>query len=113
MKHSHRAKQNLTDQLKTQLGFLQRDLGHEKKSLIKAKSYQKWNLPGIKSMISQHERGVKKTLADVECLKTRIKRRYTNGGALQDPLIFYFLSEKTIELQCGKSKIIQNDHSYI
>ena len=45
MDHSHRAKQNMTDQLKAQLGFLQKDLEHEKKSLAKAKSYQKWNLP--------------------------------------------------------------------
>ncbi len=79
MQHSHRAKPNLTDQLKAQLRFLQKDLEHEKKSLTKAKSYQKWNLPGVKSMVSQHERGVKKTIADIERLKIRIKRRYQNG----------------------------------
>ncbi len=79
MQHSHRAKQNLTDQLKAQLKFLQKDLKHEKKSLAKAKSYQKWNLPGVKSMMLQHERGVKKTLADIKRLKVRINRRYKNG----------------------------------
>jgi len=79
MQHSHRAKQNLTNQLKAQLGFLQKDLEHEKKSLAKAQSYQKWNLPGVKSMISQHERGVQKTISDIERLKIRINRRYQNG----------------------------------
>ncbi len=79
MTYSNRAKQNLTNQLKAQLGFYIRDLYNEKKSLKKAKPYLKWNLPGVKCMVLQHERGVRKTLTDIANLKTRIKRRQRNG----------------------------------
>lgn len=79
MIHSKRAKTNLTNQLKAQLGFYLRDLSYERASLKKAKSYLKWNLPGVKSMVSAHERGVKKTLADIECMKIRIRKRQRNN----------------------------------
>jgi len=79
MKHSNRAKTNLTNQLKAQLGFYLRDLQNERASLRKAKSYLKWNLPGIKTMISQHKRGVKKTLDDIRNMKIRIRKRQRNG----------------------------------
>lgn len=79
MDHSNRAKTNMTNQLKKQLEFYQNDLTHERAALAKAKSYLKYNLPGIKSMISQHERGVKNTLTDIENLKIRIRKRYKNG----------------------------------
>ena len=79
MNHSHRAKTNMTNQLKAQLGFYIRDLRHERDSLKKAKSYLKWNLPGVKSMVSQHKRGVRKTLTDIENLKIRIRKRQRNG----------------------------------
>jgi len=79
MEHSNRAKTNMTNQLKAQLGFYKQDLEHERNSLRKAKSYLKYNLPGVKSMISQHERGVRKTLADIEALKIRIRKRERNG----------------------------------
>jgi len=69
----------MTNQLKAQLGFYIRDLQHERTSLRKAKSYLKWNLPGVRSMISQHERGVRKTLVDIENLKIRIRKRQRNG----------------------------------
>ena len=68
MMYSHRAKTNMTNQLKAQLGFYLKDLEHERDSLRKAKS-----------MISQHERGVKKTLTDIENITIRIKRRQKNG----------------------------------
>lgn len=79
MEHSVRAKKNMTNQLKAQLGFYMKDLEHERASLVKAKSYLKWNLPGVKSMVSQHMRGVRKTLADIENLKIRIRKRQRNG----------------------------------
>ena len=79
MIHSNRAKTNMTNQLKKQLEFYQNDLVHERAALTKAKSYLKFNLPGVKSMISQHERGVKKTLTDIENLKIRIRKRQANG----------------------------------
>ncbi len=79
MEHSNRAKTNMTNQLKAQLTFYRKDLEYEQASLKKAKSYLKWNLPGVKSMISQHERGVRKTLTDIENLKIRIRRRQRNG----------------------------------
>jgi len=79
MNRSNRAKTNMTKQLKAQLGFYIRDLQYERASLRKAKSYLKWNLPGVKSMVSQHERGVRKTLADIETLKIRIRKRQRNG----------------------------------
>ena len=79
MYHSNRAKTNMTNQLKAQLGFYKKDLENERDSLRKAKSYLKWNLPGVKSMVSQHERGVRKTLTDIENLKIRIRKRQRNG----------------------------------
>ncbi len=79
MEHSVRAKTNMTNQLKKQLEFYQDDLIRERAALAKAKTFLKYNLPGIKSMISQHERGVKKTLTDIDNLKIRIKRRQKNG----------------------------------
>ena len=79
MGRSDRAKQGLTDQLKAQLGFLERDLEHEKSSLAKAKSYLKWDLPGTKTMVRRHQSGVKLTLKDLRILKIRIRKREKNG----------------------------------
>jgi hypothetical protein len=78
LKHSDRAKQGLTNQLKAQLDFLERDLKHEKASLVIAKSYLKWNLPGTKNMVRIHEFGVRRTERDLRQLKVRIKRRERN-----------------------------------
>ncbi len=83
MIHSDRAKQNMTDQLKAQMKFYEDDLKHEREALAKAQSYLKYNLPGVKSMISQHERGVKKTIVDIENLKVRIKKRLANGECFE------------------------------
>lgn len=79
MIHSYRAKTNITNQLKAQLGFYQRDLAHERASLKKARSYLRWNLPGVKSMVRQHQVGVNKTLKDIHNLKRRIRMRQRNG----------------------------------
>ena len=79
MEHSVRAKTNMTKQLKAQLEFYKQDLEHERDALRKAKSYLKYNLPGVKSMVSQHDRGVRKTLADIEILKIRIRKRQRNN----------------------------------
>ncbi len=80
MAKSDRAKQNLTDQLKAQLGFYQRDLKNERASLKKAKSYIRrgWSNPGLKAMVAQHERGVRKTLTDIQRMKIRIRMRQNN-----------------------------------
>ena len=77
--HSKRAKQNFTLQLKEQMLFLQQDLKHEREALKRVQRFVWWGLPGTKSMIAQHERGVKKTLTDIARMKIRIKRRYSNG----------------------------------
>lgn len=69
----------MTNQIKAQLKFYQKDLEHERNALKKAKSYVKYNLPGVKSMVSQHERGVRKTLTDIKLLKIRIIRRQRNN----------------------------------
>lgn len=79
MIHSHRAKTNMTTQLKAQLCFYQRDLSHEKTSLKKAKTFLRYNLPGVKSMVKQHQAGVNKTLKDMHNLKRRIRMRQRNG----------------------------------
>ena len=76
---SHIAKQNLTNQLKAQMGFYQRDLRHERASLAKARSYLKWRLPGVRGMVLQHQRGVRKTLRDIRNLKVRIRKRQRLG----------------------------------
>ena len=78
-KHSARAMANMTKQLKAQLKFLQDDLKHEGKSLVKAKSFLKFNLPGTKSMIRKHEMGIRKTKQDLELLTKRIKRYQKEG----------------------------------
>lgn len=79
MKYSNRAKTNMTKQLKAQLKFYQDDLKHERAALAKAKSYLKYNLSGVKSMVSQHEQGVRKTLVDITNLKIRIRNRQRKG----------------------------------
>ena len=79
MEHSKRAKKTLTEELKAQLGFLEKDLEHEKASLAKAKSYLKWDLPGTRRMVSRHQSGVRQTENDLRQLKIRIKRREKNG----------------------------------
>jgi hypothetical protein len=79
MEHSKRAKQGLTNELKAQLGFLEKDLVHEKASLAKAKSYLKWNLPGTKGMVKRHQSGVNQTLRQLRELKIRIRKRQKNG----------------------------------
>lgn len=73
----------MTNQLKAQLGFYLRDLQNERASLKKARSYAKWPHPGIKSMISQHKRGVKKSLKDIRNMKIRIRERQRNGEIFQ------------------------------
>ena len=79
MKHSSRAKQNMTNQLKGMLVAMQENLKGKRIALKKAKSYAKYNLPGTKSMVSAEERGIEKVLADIESLKIRIRKRYKRG----------------------------------
>jgi len=79
MEYSKRAKQGLTNELKAQLGFLERDLVHERSSLAKAKSYLKWDLPGTKGMVKRHQSGVDQTLKQLRELKIRIRKRQKNG----------------------------------
>jgi len=79
LEYSKRAKQGLTNELKAQLGFLEKDLEHEKASLAKAKSYLKWDLPGTRRMVSRHQSGVRQTENDLRQLKTRIRKRQKNG----------------------------------
>lgn len=77
--HSARAMANMTSQLKAQLKFLQDDLKNEEKSLKKAKSFLKFNLPGTKKMIQRHEAGVRQTKRDLEQIKNRIKKYQKEG----------------------------------
>ena len=71
MEHSVRAKTNMTKQLKAQFAFYKKDLEHEQTALKKAKSYLKYNLPGVKSMIYQHRR-TQRTRAHVLRLQVRL-----------------------------------------
>ncbi len=86
MEHSARAVAGMTAQIKAQWKFLQNDLNHEKKSLEKAKSFTKYNLPGTKTMIKRHESGVKKTQTDIAALKKRIQRLVKEGKINKFPL---------------------------
>jgi len=72
MKHSKRAMDNMTAQLKAQLKFLQEDLKNEENALKKAKTFSKYKLPGIKQMIRRHKAGVRKTKRDLTQIKNRI-----------------------------------------
>ena len=78
-KYSTRAIANMTNQLKAQLKFLEDDLKNEEKSLAKAKTFSKYNLPGIKQMILRHESGVRKTQRDLTLIKNRIKKYQIEG----------------------------------
>jgi len=79
MKHSDRARANMTKQLRAQLQFLKRDLRSEQIALQKAKTFLKYPLPGVKSMVRRHELGVKKTKQDIINLKKRIRMRQRKG----------------------------------
>lgn len=95
MEHSARAITNMTNQLKAQLKFLETDLRNEEKTLKKAKTFVKFNLPGVRSMILRHEAGVRQTKRDLKQIKNRI-RKYQKEGKINKILyniprpIFYF-----------------------
>lgn len=81
MEHSARAITNMTNQLKTQLKFLETDLKNEERALKKAKTFVKFDLPGVKSMILRHEAGVRQTKRDLKQIKNRI-RKYQKEGKI-------------------------------
>ena len=81
MEHSVRAITNMTNQLKAQLKFLETDLRNEEKTLKKAKTFVKFNLPGVRSMILRHEAGVRQTKRDLKQIKNRI-RKYQKEGKI-------------------------------
>ena len=86
LQHSTRAVSNMTSQIKAQWKFLQSDLKHEKIALAKAKTFSKYDLPGVKTMIARHESGVKKTQKDIEGLKKRITKLVKEGKINKFPL---------------------------
>ena len=77
--YSDRAKTNMTSQLKAQLKFLQEDLKNEERALVKAKTFAKYKLPGVKQMILRHEAGVRQTKRDLTQIKARIKKYQKQG----------------------------------
>jgi len=79
MVYSKRAKANMTKQLRAQLQFLRRDLRSEQIALQKAKTFLKYNLPGVKKMVRVHKIGVKRTKADIRLISARIRMRQRNG----------------------------------
>ena len=79
LQHSERAKKNMTSQITGMLKFLQDDLTGEEKGLAKAKTFLKYDLPGIKQMIARHEAGVRKTKRDIAQITKRIKRLQKEG----------------------------------
>ena len=79
LQHSERAKKNMTSQIAGMLKFLQDDLKGEEKGLAKAKTFLKYDLPGIKQMIARHEAGVRKTKRDIAQITKRIKRLQKEG----------------------------------
>ncbi|MCH9657212.1 hypothetical protein K0U27_00720 [archaeon] len=79
MEHSPRAVANMTAQMKAQLKFLQDDLKNEEASLKKAKTFSKYKLPGVTTMIKRHESGVKQTKRDLKMIKARIAKYHKEG----------------------------------
>lgn len=79
LSHSARAVRNTTYQVKTQLQFLRGNLANKRVELKKAQKFLKYNLPGTKSMIAQHERGIKKVEEDIRNMKIRIDKMYRQG----------------------------------
>jgi len=79
MEHSARAIANMTNQLKAQLKFLESDLKNEENALKKARTFSKYKLPGIKSMILRHEAGVRQTKRDLMQIRNRIKKYQKEG----------------------------------
>lgn len=79
MKHSTRAKRNMTKQLAGMLKLLYKDLYNEQLALKKARTYLKYKLPGVKKMVRIHQAGVRKSKADIRVLSIRIRMRQRNG----------------------------------
>ena len=76
---SNRAIRNMTNQVKNQLHFLRSNLANKRIELRKAQKFLKYNLPGTKSMIAQHERGIKKVEEDIRNMKIRIDKMHRQG----------------------------------
>lgn len=79
MNYSNRAKYGLTKQLRTQLKFLQDNLSEKQKTIKKIRMYARYKLPGYGSMLKAEQNGIAKTKKDIANLKTRIKRRQSEG----------------------------------
>lgn len=75
MKYSHRAKVNMTNQLRGYLRLLHQDLASETMALKKARTFLKYKTPGVKSMVSRHAAGVRKTKRDIKLISARIRMR--------------------------------------
>ena len=79
LKHSNRARDNMTKQLKAQLKFYQECVLEHEKTLKKVKAFAKWKLPGYQFELKRAQDGltvVKKKL--VGC-KKRIKILQSTG----------------------------------
>jgi len=79
MKHSDRGKTNMTNQLRGHLRLLYQDLANETAALKKARTFLRYKLPGVKTMVRRHEAGIKKTKKDLKLISTRIRMRQRNG----------------------------------
>ena len=76
---SHRAKHNMTKQIKARLAFYQNTLAERQKTLKKIKSYAKYNFPNYKSNLARELSGIDKVKKDISNLKVLILRRQRNG----------------------------------
>lgn len=74
-----REKTIMTNQYRMLFRLLEKDLKHEEAALVKAKTLNKSNLPGIKRLIKRHESGVKQTRLDLLHTKVRIKKYEKEG----------------------------------
>ena len=76
---SHRAKHNMTKQLKARLSLYQNMLKEREKTVKKIKVYAKYKIPGYQQHLARELAGINKVKKDISDVKVLILRRQKNG----------------------------------
>lgn len=71
MSHSDRAKNNMTNQMRGQLEFLENNLKKKEKRLARNRKFF-GRLPGFRWTIKRQLRGVLKVIKDIDTIKSQI-----------------------------------------
>ena len=74
IKTSSRAKDNYTKQIRGRLALYEGIIKERKKTLAKAKSYEKYKLPGTKGIITREQAGINTVLKQIKAFKVQIRK---------------------------------------